>query len=810
MKSINIKEILANLLNPYNTNGFRLVFIILLFLIGSTAYSQKESSIKKEIDSLGHCYKLDSADLQKIINSSSDGIYWVCYIEGQKGYWDLKKADNTTLTDNVREAAYNSGIKYCLQAIRQCDSSIKLINEGNSLIPHIKMVKAEAIFNIAHRGELVYEKDYNLADSLFEADTIYLRTIDTTQIFLSNDVSSFFNHKKLVNDWLTIYDYALTNQGKLYQYVNLFYLAIDNFRITLHLSIRMLNYDSANIVGWETRLSWAYQNLGEVYLQLEISDTSLKAQQIFADSALRNMKQCFLLKNRIFHQSNDKITDDYINGLNTLVLAYIERDSLGKAQNLLKYSLSLLGNRGERMQVDKLGLKIAEVHFLNGKLFIKQDKSDSAISSFLESYRILDTLKDKSILFYELKRNILFEVKNFYIREGDYSNAIKYQLKYDSALNNINISPVTKLAFYAKNRNRANLYLSKLNSDLNNKNAELKHKTILLIVGVIIIIIFILIFLYLIIRQWNLVKIQNTMLLSIYHDLRTPSAKIRNEAKVAKNISVNDKKDEALNKIIRASSYLENLADTLLLYEKVNGIKIENNNEHALFRCCEEAIGMVKSAKGTNIEIINEIDPDLYCKFDFSHIIRVFMNLISNAVKAVNARGDESSDFEGKIVITSSKVTNNDILICVHDNGFGFSSKHYGNMDSPNSIGIGLKYCKFVLSAHGSSLDLKKSDVLDGACACFILKGRERQKNNEHIRELSPITPILNDADSTYLRSKLANIHELPFYHYSALHTKLAMAYDEATKPCKDAIDILLDHLVNQREKAFRDFIEKL
>ena len=109
-------------------------------------------------------------------------------------------------------------------------------------------------------------------------------------------------------------------------------------------------------------------------------------------------------------------------------------------------------------------------------------------------------------------------------------------------------------------------------------------------------------------------------------------------------------------------------------------------------------------------------------------LTRVFVNLLTNAVQALEARiqdgGDtEKEQFRGRVVLSlrnSSKDGFYDIV--VEDNGPGIKDENRARLFTPNfttkssGTGLGLAICKNIIERCGGEIFYSRSFSLKGAC----------------------------------------------------------------------------------------------
>lgn len=105
-------------------------------------------------------------------------------------------------------------------------------------------------------------------------------------------------------------------------------------------------------------------------------------------------------------------------------------------------------------------------------------------------------------------------------------------------------------------------------------------------------------------------------------------------------------------------------------------------------------------------------------------LIRVFVNLINNAIQAIELNQDEN---QGKILISLRySATDGYYDIVIEDNGPGVKEENRAYLFTPNfttknsGTGLGLSICRNILEKCGATIEYSKSFALRGAC--FTIK----------------------------------------------------------------------------------------
>ena len=108
--------------------------------------------------------------------------------------------------------------------------------------------------------------------------------------------------------------------------------------------------------------------------------------------------------------------------------------------------------------------------------------------------------------------------------------------------------------------------------------------------------------------------------------------------------------------------------------------------------------------------------------------MRVFINLITNAIQAVEIRWKEQEESgadpeRGKILISLRNSSEDGFYdIVVDDNGTGVSDENLGKLFVPNfttkssGTGLGLSICRSIVESCNGTISYSRSFALGGAC----------------------------------------------------------------------------------------------
>lgn len=220
----------------------------------------------------------------------------------------------------------------------------------------------------------------------------------------------------------------------------------------------------------------------------------------------------------------------------------------------------------------------------------------------------------------------------------------------------------------------------------------------------------------------KLEQFKETMMGMIVHDLKNPLNTIIGLSK-DKNVK------HSMDTIYQAGNHMLHMVLNILEIQRLEeaNIKLEFQN-FPLVLVAHDAIRQVKLlVKEKNLNIQNNISPKHYSNFDFEIISRVFINLLTNAIKYTPANG--------KVILDSISYKSNDRdfwKLTVTDTGKGIPPDKVNKVfdkfvqidplktGEARSTGLGLTFCKLVVEAHNGKIWVE-SEVNKGTTFFFTL-----------------------------------------------------------------------------------------
>ena len=216
------------------------------------------------------------------------------------------------------------------------------------------------------------------------------------------------------------------------------------------------------------------------------------------------------------------------------------------------------------------------------------------------------------------------------------------------------------------------------------------------------------------------------------HDMKSPLRTISSFiGLLEKNLSnqLSGKEKEYVNIIKQGTKILNNMVTDLLEYSKVksHGINIQRCKPKEII---DQVITFINTIKSQNAEINVAELPD-YLFADKIKISQVFQNLISNAVKFVEAGVKP-------IVNIDCRESEEEYIFSVSDNGIGIAEelrdqifepfKQVNTKDKFEGTGLGLSICNRIINDHNGTIKIEESD-LGGSKFVFTIDKKLSEKS---------------------------------------------------------------------------------
>lgn len=220
-------------------------------------------------------------------------------------------------------------------------------------------------------------------------------------------------------------------------------------------------------------------------------------------------------------------------------------------------------------------------------------------------------------------------------------------------------------------------------------------------------------------------EMKTTFLSDASHELKTPLAAMSGYAQDAEQDLINNADTTLIQEKLRRISSEANRMG-LMVTQILDATRIEEGRMVLTKSACD-LDALVRQTVETYFAVLNQNHNRLAIRIplelpqveaDSSRLQRVFVNLISNALKHTH---------NGTILIKAEEVGTY-VKVTVRDTGCGISEedlphiweRYYKGRYSETGTGLGLFICKFIVESHGGNIDVE-SETGKGTAFCFTL-----------------------------------------------------------------------------------------
>jgi signal transduction histidine kinase len=199
------------------------------------------------------------------------------------------------------------------------------------------------------------------------------------------------------------------------------------------------------------------------------------------------------------------------------------------------------------------------------------------------------------------------------------------------------------------------------------------------------------------------------------HDLRNPLTSINTNLYYLQNVlpkKQKDKVDVTLDSMQNAVIHANRIVEDLLEYSRTAALKKKKLLLNSVLTSSMSSVLIPK-----NVSVHLKLEDEVEIDGDSSRLLRVFQNLVSNAVDAMP---------DGGSLTVSSAVGPKEVIVGVADTGAGIREENLALLFTPffttksKGLGLGLAICKRLVEAHGGRIEVK-SKVGEGTTISVAL-----------------------------------------------------------------------------------------
>jgi signal transduction histidine kinase len=191
----------------------------------------------------------------------------------------------------------------------------------------------------------------------------------------------------------------------------------------------------------------------------------------------------------------------------------------------------------------------------------------------------------------------------------------------------------------------------------------------------------------------------------IAHDMRSPLSVLQSYV----NCGTEMKADEALEykeAASRSVSKLLQMAEDLVDYSKASKI-VRNSIDLGTFIRDSVIKEIDIKAREKEMHICCRVNEDAIVSIDANKIGRVLVNIIDNAIQAIQHH-------QGEIIVETGIGNEKELAISISDNGTGIEEQQLPHIfetfytsGKKQGTGLGLSFCKQVVEAHGGTIEVQ-------------------------------------------------------------------------------------------------------
>lgn len=190
----------------------------------------------------------------------------------------------------------------------------------------------------------------------------------------------------------------------------------------------------------------------------------------------------------------------------------------------------------------------------------------------------------------------------------------------------------------------------------------------------------------------------------VAHDIKNPLTTMKLSMQQLERVSSNPEQAAAyLRKAItRLIEQIDSLAQIASEFSMFANLDIRHKNDVVINEVVESVHDLFSEQKNVKLELSLPKD-QFHILGDKNHLIRVFNNLVINAIQAI------PSDRDGSIQVSLTKV-GNESVVRISDNGGGIPPEIRDRVFEPNfttktsGSGLGLAICKKIIEAHDGNI----------------------------------------------------------------------------------------------------------
>ena len=294
----------------------------------------------------------------------------------------------------------------------------------------------------------------------------------------------------------------------------------------------------------------------------------------------------------------------------------------------------------------------------------------------------------------------------------------------------------------------------------------------------------------------------------IVHDFKNP-------LNILLNMTTSISQKKLLQKTKFVGGQLLNMTMNMLEIQKFKNSNIKLYHENiSLCHVIDKIIQQVEYlADEKNIKIANNVNCNYIVEIDKYYIERVFVNLLTNAIKY--------SPLNSEVIIGIEKTTSAVIKCTITDSGEGIPAdnadlifEQFGQVKAKSSgkirsTGLGLAFCKMAIEAHEQNIGFE-SEASKGTTFWFTLKLKNIEKGSrveavQHQKEMLN----LSKTDEKYLQPFAEILTQFHSYEITKIRNVLKSIHNNTTE-IKKWKDEITKSSLTRNDRMFEELVERV
>ena len=262
---------------------------------------------------------------------------------------------------------------------------------------------------------------------------------------------------------------------------------------------------------------------------------------------------------------------------------------------------------------------------------------------------------------------------------------------------------------------------------------------------------------------------------------------------------------------------LNMVLNILDVHKYEESVMVIDRSDYSLYDLSKNTVDEVNFlAKRKNITVTNQISENIIIQADKGIIERVFVNLLTNAIKytpnngnvSISSTADSKSDFVTVSITDTGQGIPKDKIHLVFEKFTQVEAKKSGKI---RSTGLGLTFCKIAVEAHGGEIGIESE--LGKGTRCWlslptISIAHYPEKTKTIIHEKTEYE--LSETEINTLKPYLTDFQNLLVFDTTEIQKIIAQIKTEKNKGIKQWKEEMKNCLYTLNEEKYKELINKI